>query len=218
MNVLIVHAHHEPTSFSSALCRTAASALRTAGHDVRISDLHAMGFDPVSDRRNFRTVLNPDRLDQQLEERHASRSDGFVPELEAEMEKLLWCDVLIFSFPIWWLGMPALLKGWVDRVFALGVAYGGGRYFSSGVLRPRRAMCIVTVGGSMKDYDGSDKYAPIGDVLYPVHRGIFEFSGLEVMEPFVSYGPGSMTAAQREADLTALRDQMLAVTARPAAS
>ena len=42
------------------------------------------------------------------------------------MDKLAWCEVLIFQFPLWWLGLPAILKGWVDRVFAVGRAYGGG--------------------------------------------------------------------------------------------
>lgn len=214
MNVLIVHAHHEPTSFSSALCRTAATALRAAGHEVRVSDLYEMGFDPVSDRRNFTTSFDPVRLDQQAEERHASRTGGFAPGLEREMERLLWCDLLVFSFPLWWLGMPAILKGWVDRVFALGVAYGGGRYFSTGALRPRQAMCIVTVGGGTRDYDGSGKYAPMADVLYPVHRGIFEFTGLEVIDPFVSYGPGQATPQQRDADLAALRERMSALEVR----
>jgi NAD(P)H dehydrogenase (quinone) len=211
MNVLIVYAHHEPTSFASAMLRTTVDALRAAGHAVSVSDLYAMGFDPVSDRRNFRTVFNPDRLRQQSEEAHAAQLDGFVPELHAEMRKLAACDLLLFVFPIWWLGLPAILKGWVDRVFAAGVAYGGARHFAHGVMRGRRAMCIVSTGGGPGAFDGSGHYAPIETVLYPVHRGIFEFTGFEVLPPFVAYGPHRIDEAERTRVLGALRERIAAI-------
>ena len=111
MKVFIVHAHHEPASFNSALTAAARAALAAGGYEVRVSDLHAMNFDPVSDRRNFRTVANRSRLRQQAEEEHASAVGGFAPELQLEMDKLAWCDTLILQFPLWWLGMPAIMKG-----------------------------------------------------------------------------------------------------------
>src|SRR5262245_40745663 len=99
MRVFIVHAHPEPTSFNAALTCAAAAALMGGGHEVIVSDLHAMRFDPVADRRNFATVHDPDRFRQQAEEALASADDGFAPDLQAEMDKLAWCDVLIFQFP-----------------------------------------------------------------------------------------------------------------------
>ena len=128
------------------MLRTATAALRAAGHTVVVSDLYAMGFDPVSDRRNFTTVADTTRLRQQAEEAHAYQEGGFAPALHTEMDKLAACDLLILLFPIWWLGLPAILKGWVDRVFAVGVAYGGGRCFGSGVMRGKRAMCVLSTG------------------------------------------------------------------------
>lgn len=205
MNVLIVHAHPEAQSFCAAMQRTACGVLRAAGHAVVVSDLYAMGFDPVSDRRNFTTVGNATCLRLQAEEAQAAEVDGFVPELQAEMAKLAGCDLLILLFPIWWLGLPAILKGWVDRVFAAGVAYGGGRYFGGGVMHGKRAMCIVSTGGLPGAYDGSGHYGPIETVLYPVHRGIFEFTGFEVLPPFVAYGPGRIGDAERAQTLDALR-------------
>ena len=213
MNVLIVYAHHEPTSFCAAMLRTASAALEAAGHTVVVSDLYAMGFDPISDRRNFSTVFDRARLQQQSEEAHAHREGGFVPALQAEMAKLIACDLLIFMFPIWWLGLPAILKGWVDRVFAVGVAYGGGRYFDSGAMRGKRAMCILSTGGLPAAYDGSGHYAPIETVLYPVHRGIFEFTGFEVLPPFVAYGPNRIGRDERAAMLEALRARVSHIAA-----
>ena len=209
MNALIVHAHHEPSGFGSALLGAAVEGLRARGCGVEVSDLYAMRFDPVSDRRNFRSVFDAARLRQQAEERHASRIGGFAPEVAAEMVKVAACDLLILNFPIWWLGMPAILKGWFDRVFAVGFAYGGGRKFASGLMRGKRALCVVTTGGLADDYARGGEYAPIDEVLYAVHRGIFEFTGFEVLRPFVAYGPGRNSEAGRSHDLEALRSRLL---------
>jgi len=80
MRIFIVHAHHEPTSFNSAMINVAITSLRAADHnEVVVSDLYAMSFDPVSDRCNFVTVKDPGQLKQRNEESYASESNGFVP-------------------------------------------------------------------------------------------------------------------------------------------
>jgi NAD(P)H dehydrogenase (quinone) len=218
MNVLIVYAHHEPTSFCAAMLQTATDALEAGGHTVVVSNLYTMEFDPVSDRRNFNTVFDPARLHQQAEEAHAHREGGFAPALRTEMDKLIACDLLVFLFPIWWLGLPAILKGWVDRELAVGVAYGGGRYFHSGAMRGKRAMCVVSTGGLPAAYDGSGHYAAIDTVLYPVHRGVFEFTGFEVLQPFVAYGPNRIGNGERAQILEALRARFTDIAPNPLAS
>ena len=77
-------------SFNGAITQAATGALREAGHDVIVSDLYAMGFNPVSGRQNFTTVNNPDDYRQQGEEAHAAAQDGLAPELQQEMDKLFW--------------------------------------------------------------------------------------------------------------------------------
>jgi NAD(P)H dehydrogenase (quinone) len=215
VRVFIVHAHPEPTSFNAALTREAVAALKQAGHEVVVSDLHAMGFDPVSDRRNFSTVADASRLSQQAEETYAVAHDGFVPELQTEMDKLAWCDVLIFQFPIWWLGLPAILKGWVDRVFAVGRAYGGGRWFDGGVLVGKRAMCSVTIGGMAPAYSEAGVYGPIEDILFPILRGIFAFTGFDVIAPFVVYGPSRVSPEARDGYLHDYRERVLGLASAP---
>lgn len=209
MRVFIVHAHHEPASFNGALTREAVTSLRAAGHDVVVSDLYAMSFDPVSDRRNFTTIRDAGHLKQQNEESYASENDGFVPELQAEMDKLAWCDTLILQFPLWWLGLPAILKGWVDRVLAVGRAYGGGRYFSTGVYSAKRAMCSVTVGGSAEAYSRIGAYGPLETVLFPIQHGILGFVGFRVVDPFVVHAPSRMNADERTVCLARYRDRVL---------
>ncbi len=211
----MVHAHHEPTSFCSALMHVGAHALRADGHEVEVSDLYAMGFDPVSDRRNFATVRDSLRLKQQAEEEYASDNDGFVPELAAEMDKLARCDVLVLSFPLWWLGMPAILKGWVDRVFALGHAYGGGRYYDRGVFAGKRAMLAITIGGSPAAYSDIGLYGPLEATLYPIHHGILAFTGFSVVEPFVVHGPARLREEDREQRLLHFVERLRMIDALP---
>jgi NAD(P)H dehydrogenase (quinone) len=218
VHVFVVYAHHEPTSFSAALRNVAVDAFASEGHHVVVSDLYAMRFDPVSDRRNFTTVFDEWRLDQQREEKHASAHGSFAPDVAAEMEKLARCDLLLLHFPIWWLGMPAIMKGWVDRVFAAGVAYGGGRYFDTGVMRGKRAMCVVTTGGPASDYDGSGKYDTIERVLYPIHRGILEFTGFTVLPPFLAHGPQRMSEAETAQTFHRMRTRAAAIARQPQAS
>lgn len=215
MRVFIVHAHHESTSFNAAMTARAVEALTAAGHEVAVSDLYAMGFDPVSDRRNFVTCADDKKLRQQAEEALASANNGFHPDLQAEMDKLAWCDVLIFQFPIWWLGLPAILKGWVDKVFAIGRAYGGGRYFEGGMLKGKRAMCSLTVGGWSEVYSRGGVYGAIEDILYPIHRGIFSFTGLTVIEPFVIYGPSRLSEEERQEGLARYQERVLTLDVAP---
>ena len=216
MRVFIVHAHHEPTSFNHALTSAACEALLAAGHEVRVSDLYAMNFDPVSDRRNFLGVADASRLKQQVEEEHASAANGFAPDLQAEMDSLAWCEALVLQFPLWWLGMPAIMKGWIDRVFALGRAYGGGRYYSRGVFTGKRAMCSVTIGGSAIMYSDRGAYGPIEAALFPIHHGILGFTGFTVVDPFLTFAPARANDVERHAVLQAYRERMLSLATAPA--
>jgi NAD(P)H dehydrogenase (quinone) len=215
MRVLIVHAHPEPTSFNAALTQTAAFALRGAGHEAVVSDLYAMRFDPVSDRRNFATVKDAERFSQQVEESHASRVGGYAPELQAEMDKLAWCSALVFQFPLWWLGMPAIMKGWIDRVFAVGRVYGGGKWFDRGWLSGKRAMCSLTVGGSNAAYSATGMYGELLPLLSPIHHGTLGFVGLSVVAPFVVFGPKHMTEAERSETLARYADRVLELEFAP---
>ncbi|MBK1883894.1 NAD(P)H-dependent oxidoreductase [Luteolibacter pohnpeiensis] len=196
-NILIVHAHHEPKSFSSALAQTAKEVLTRQGHEVVFSDLYAMKFDPVSDRRNFRSVANPDYLKQQVEETYATNHNGFAADLETEMRKIEACDLLIFSFPLWWFSMPAILKGWVDRVFAYDRFYGAGRWYDTGHFQGKRAMVLMTTGSDEEKYSGRGPHASLEVLLAPIHHGIFRFNGFSPLSPFVAWSAAHGTDSDR---------------------
>ena len=213
MNVLIVYAHHESASFCGAMLRTATAALRAAGHTVVVSDLYAMGFDPVSDRRNFTTVADTTRLRQQTEEAHAHQEGGFAPALHTEMHKLVACDLLILLFPIWWLGLPAILKGWVDRVFAVGVAYGGGRCFGSGVMRGKRAMCVLSTGACPLRTTARVTTRRSRPCFTRCIAASSSSQGLDVLPPFVAHGPDRINDGERAAMLESVRARIAHIAA-----
>jgi NAD(P)H dehydrogenase (quinone) len=100
-----------------------------------------MRFDPISSRKNFSTIKDPNYLKLQIEEMHATEMNGFSEEIESEIRKLEWCDLMIWQFPLWWFGLPAVLKGWVDRVLAMGRTYGGNRIYKSGFFRASERSC-----------------------------------------------------------------------------
>jgi NAD(P)H dehydrogenase (quinone) len=203
MKAFVVFAHPEPRSFNGALFRTAVETLRGAGHEVAVSDLHAMRFQPVSDRRNFTTVKDPDYLKPQVEELHATEVGGFAPDVEAEIRKVEACDLMIWQFPLWWFSVPAILKGWVDRVFAMGRTYGMGRIYESGVFRGKRAMLSLTTGGPEAAYARGGFNGDLDAILRPIHRGMLRFTGFDVLAPHVCYAPVRATDDQRAAWLAA---------------
>ena len=210
MRVFIVHAHPEPKSFNGAMTATAKEALEAAGHEVVLSDLYAMGFNPVSDRRNFTTVADPIYYRQQAEEAHAAGHEGFAPDLQAEMDKLFWCDALILQFPLWWFGLPAILKGWIDRVFASGGRiYGGGKWYDRGVFAGKRAMCSLTIGGKAPMYSERGLNGPIDSILFPINHGMLYFTGFSVVEPFLAHAPARLTEDERQALLARYRERVL---------
>lgn len=201
MQVLIVHAHPEPNSFNGAMTRAAVETLTQQGHSVTVSDLYAMDFHAPSDRSNFATVADAAYFKPQAEESHATQHAGFSPALEAEIGKLEACDLLIFQFPIWWFGLPAILKGWVDRVFVMGRTYGGGRVYDTGVFRGRRAMLSLTTGAPPEAWLPGGAHGDINAILRPVHRGIFQFVGFDVLRPQLSCSPARVGGNERKAML-----------------
>jgi NAD(P)H dehydrogenase (quinone) len=211
MKIFAVLAHPEHQSFNAAMFRTAVDTLSAAGHEVRTSDLHAMQFDPVSGRHNFITVKDPDYFKQQIEEMNATEAYGFADDIEGEIQKIEWCDLMIWQFPLWWFGVPGILKGWVDRVFAMGRTYGGDRIYGNGVFRGKRAMLSLTTGGPDPAYVKGGFNGDIEAILRPIQRGMLQFVGFEVLAPQITYGPVRLEQVQRTALLAAYAQRLRAI-------
>ncbi|MFD4404960.1 NAD(P)H-dependent oxidoreductase [Nocardia sp. NPDC058499] len=202
MKTLIVYAHPEPKSLNGALKDLAVTTLEQAGHEVRVSDLYAMDWKAVVDAADYGPAASaPLRVVR--DSGRAFDSGDLTPDVRAEQVKLLWCEMIIFQFPLWWYSMPAILKGWVDRVFTQHFAYGVGEHsdakygerYGEGTLTGRKALLSVTIGGQESHYSARGVNGPIEDLLFPIHHGILYYPGIEVLPPFVSYGADRMTTA-----------------------
>lgn len=214
-NVLIVHAHPEPTSFNAALTDRARRTLERAGHEVTVSDLYAEDFDPVAGRHDFTSVADPARFHYQGEQAHAARLNAFSPELAREQARVAAADLVILQFPLWWGGVPAILKGWFERVLAYGFAYVDGARFDAGLFRGRRAMCSLTTGGTAARFGTDAVYGEVDRVLWQVQHLTLEYMGYEVEEPFIAYGTPRASDAERAGYLDALEARVLEMAAKP---
>lgn len=201
MNVFLVHAHPEPKSLNGALKDLAVETLSGLGHAVQVSDLYAMGWKAVADGEDFPDRENSDRLVYARESKHAYLGGSQSGDVVAEQQKLLWADAVILQFPLWWFSMPAILKGWFERVYAYGFAYGVGAHggerwgdrYGEGTLRGRRALVSVTIGGREPHYSPRGVNGALEDVLFPIQHGTLFYPGMSVLEPFAIYQADRLT-------------------------
>ena len=120
---LIVHAHPEPASFCTSQMQVARDELVRQGYEVDVIDLYENKLDPVLDRGEFEHVEEP--FKPQNEHLKAIKAGTLKPRIATDIDRVLAADLLVFSFPLWWFSVPAVLKGWADRVFVTGAVFGG---------------------------------------------------------------------------------------------
>lgn len=215
MNVLIVHAHNEPESFNTAMKDLAVRELDKLGHSVQVSDLYAMNWNPVASAADFGDRDNPDYLVYALEQRYNHNQKTLAPDIQAELDKLLWANLVIFNFPIYWFSMPAILKGWIDRVFVSGVVYGGKRFYDRGGLVGKKAMLAITIGGQPHMLVKGGVHGALQDMLRPILRGTLAYTGMSVLPPFVAYHVPYVTGEERSAMLEEYRRRLHALDTLP---
>ncbi|MFD2444948.1 NAD(P)H-dependent oxidoreductase [Bacillus sp. CGMCC 1.16607] len=191
MNVLIVFAHPSSKSYNAALKDAAVEALIERGASVKVSDLYGMNFNPVAQLSEVAVPKNPDDVPM---------------DLRIEREKVEWADFIIFQFPMWWTSAPAIVKGWFDRVFAAGFAYGPGIY-NHGNLKGKKAMLSFTTGGRhLESYGPKGIKGDMSERLFGLQHEILYFSGLDVIQPFIV--PSGVSEEERKDYIELLKERM----------
>ncbi|ESY67960.1 NAD(P)H-dependent oxidoreductase [Mesorhizobium sp. M0051] len=216
MKILLVFAHPESRSLNGALRDVAIRELEAQGHEVRVTDLYAQRWKSAVDRADFPILASDARLMPAAASKKSFETDALTEDVKAEIAKLRWADALILQFPLWWFAMPAILKGWVDRVFAYGFAYGVGEHsdkrwgdrYGEGTLMGKRAMLIVTAGGWEEHYAPRGVNGEIDDLLFPINHGILYYPGYDVLPPFVAYSVDRFGEADFEPAAERLRERM----------
>jgi len=194
MKVLYIFAHPEPKSFNAAMKDTALSALKEKGHEVKLSDLYAMEFNPVLKASDFTDRKNPDLFNPFLEAIKASKTGAFSPDIKEEMEKVKWADLLIFQFPIFFTAMPAIMKGWIDRVLAPGCGFNPvtNSAYDTGLFKGKSAMLAFTTGAPKEMYSEGGAHGDIHKHMESVTHCVFEYMGMKVLPSFIVYEASAM--------------------------
>lgn len=216
MNVLLVHAHFEPRSFTAAMRDMVRRGFEARGDTVLDSDLHAMGFNPVASAADFLAPSQPEPISYALEQRHGHATGTLAPDIRAELEKVLAADLLAFTFPVFWFSVPAILKGWIDRVLVSGATYGGRRIYGRGGLAGKRAFVALSLGGREHMFGEGALHGPLETgMLRHLFQGTLGYVGLAVHEPFVAWHTPYVGDAGREEMLARLAAAVADLDRRP---
>ncbi|WP_337968837.1 NAD(P)H-dependent oxidoreductase [uncultured Flavobacterium sp.] len=165
MKNLIIYAHPNSASLNHFFKQTVVESLEKKGEEVIVRDLNEINFNPVLS----------------LEDMHGQRMGKVADEIKTEQDFITWADQLIFIYPIWWTGMPAIMKGFIDRVFSYGFAYRYDQGIQKGLLTGKKAIIINSHGKSNAEYEamGMDKALELTS-----DTGIFTYCGLEIQKHF----------------------------------
>ncbi len=132
MHILVVIDHPDPKSLTHALAHRFGAGATQAGHTVEVADLHAEGFDP---RWSIADI-------------EADNGDGAPLDVIKEQKRIEICDAVCFAFPLFWFGMPAMMKGWLDRVWSWGWAYDQLEDHNKSLQKARTAILLVPAGAN----------------------------------------------------------------------
>jgi NAD(P)H dehydrogenase (quinone) len=212
VNVLLVYAHPEPRSLNGSIHDFMVDRFVRAGHAVEVSDLYAMHWKASLDADDFpqRDATQP--FSPSADSKRAFAEGAQTADVAAEQQKLRQADLVILQFPLWWFSMPAIMKGWFERVYAYGFAYGVGEHserrwgerYDEGVFEGKRAMLVVTTGGWTEHDSERGINGPIDDLLFPIQHGILFYPGFDVLPPFVVFKSSAMDATRHNEILSAL--------------
>ena len=165
MKHLIVYAHPNQESLNNLFKHTVEKILQQQNHEVIVRDLYQLNFDPVFS----------------YEDISGQRKGIVADDITKEQEFISWADTITFIYPIWWTGMPAIMKGYIDRVFSYGFAYRYDQGGQKGLLTGKSTYIINSHGKSKSEYAAIG----MGQALkLTSDRGIYTYCGLDIKRHF----------------------------------
>ena len=180
MRHLIVFAHPNHESLNGSIKKMLVEHLLEKGHEVEVRDLYHMNFNPILS----------------LNDINGQKKGQVASDVEQEQAFISWSDCITLIYPIWWTGLPAILKGYIDRVLSYGFAYRYDQGVQKGLLIGKETVIINTHGKSRTEYEtiGMDKALSLTS-----DRGIYTYCGLAVKQHFYFDNADRATAGTIEA-------------------
>lgn len=198
MRVFILHYYDDKNSFNHRLFLRERDFFLQKGYSVDTTVLTTDNFNPVSDRSNFTECADDSFFAQKKEERIASKKKTFHPDIEKEIVKLENCDFLLWQFPLRNFSMPAVLKGYIDKNFANGRIYGGLHIYENGFFRGRSTLFSIVSDMDEDNFGPGRRHGNIHEILYPIHRGVAQYVGFNVMIDKIFYAPEERPPYEQE--------------------
>jgi NAD(P)H dehydrogenase (quinone) len=182
MTTLIILAHPSTSSFNS---QWAEATVAACDDEVLWSDLYSMGFDPVECAEHYGASSN--HFDPLKAQSEAAKANKLPNDVEAEVSKILAADRLVFHFPLWWFGPPAILKGWTDRCLTHGAMHTSDARFDNGLCQGKDALFCVTTGASAVESGPDGKEGDTNMHLWPLAYTL-KYCGFTVKQPLLFHG------------------------------
>jgi NAD(P)H dehydrogenase (quinone) len=196
---LIVYAHPEPKSFCGAIKNLTLETLQNKGHQIQLSDLYQMNFNPVISSKDFSLVKNSNHfsfINEQVNS-YENNFQNYSNEIQLELHKLKWADNLIFIFPLWWGSFPAIMKGWIDKCLVYGHSWTSKDHYP-GLLKGKKSMTVCTGDAIEQDYSHQGVQGmTVDECLHHLNRCSMEFVGIEALKSFVFYKVSSISNEER---------------------
>ncbi|XP_076603698.1 ribosyldihydronicotinamide dehydrogenase [quinone]-like [Chaetodon auriga] len=207
--VLIVYAHQSSGSFNAAAKDAAVKALTAQGCTVEVSDLYGMKFKASATAEDITgEVRNADHFCYAEETKAAWEAGKLSTDITEEQRKLTEADLIIFQFPMYWFTVPAILKGWIDRVLTLGYAFSQEKRYSLGVFKDKKAMLSFTTGSHESMFSANGINGDMNVTLWPLQNGILHYCGFQVLAPQIFWAPSHVSTEVRSAMLEGWRTRL----------
>ncbi|XP_061100647.1 NAD(P)H dehydrogenase [quinone] 1 isoform X2 [Conger conger] len=201
-NVLIVYAHQSPGSFNAAARHVAVEALQRQGSHVVVSDLYAMDFRASATVQDITDEpRNPEHFCYGDETMWAWQEGRLSDDIKEEQRKVEEAELIIFQFPMYWFSVPAILKGWIDRVLAQGFAFSMEKMYNNGVFKDKKAMLSFTTGAPESMFLPDGINGDMNVTLWPLQNGVLHFCGFQVLAPQIFWAPTFCLPQVRDAML-----------------
>lgn len=208
MKAHIVHAHPEGGSFTAAMRDVVVEGLGAHGYEVSVSDLYAMNFNPLISKKDF---MHPVEVPVAFtkEQRRGWKDRTLSDDIMEEVERVLAADLLVLTFPIYWFSMPAMMKGWVDRVLLAGPFYSGRDMYDRGGMAGKKALVVASLGGREHMFGLDSLHGPMADgMLRHIFQGTLGVVGYDVVAPFLAYHAPYVDEEARAIMLVQLREHV----------
>ncbi|XP_077443785.1 NAD(P)H dehydrogenase [quinone] 1-like isoform X1 [Stigmatopora argus] len=215
--VFIVYAHQSSGSFNAAAKDAAVDVLTAKGCNVKVSDLYAMKFKAIATVEDIQgEVKDAQHFHYAEETKLAWEAGKLTADITEEQRKLTEADLIIFQvtkvffarlvhyystclfylwnfqFPMYWFSLPAILKGWIDRVLTLGYAFSNEKRYGQGIFKDKKAVLSFTTGSEESMFSANGINGDMNVTLWPLQNGILHYCGFQVLAPQIFWAPAHL--------------------------